>query len=338
MRNKNYEGKVCDAVIKAIEKRTGETRTRVRRPEVDGRGPPVDLRLKLGDQKYAIEHTLIEPFENQIKMEVIVREILDYFKDNISLPFPSPACYELQYPVDISLPDGKVKRNRALKGLTDWVCMNELVLRDKMMCWTGEPNDLYYSDHSVLGKPDGFESVFKLRRWPYAVPIRQQPGSLWLRAVYPEDMAPLRRKRLMRAFSKKCEKLQACKMDGVRTVLALESGDPALTSFEFRGDLLPEILAKYPNAPDEIILVETYSDFWHVYPLKHGDNHWPGKGMPELNQTYYDPNNSDIPKWLDTIPRHMREGLQLDQMYTPYEHGFTLESFKEDELEDLTQA
>ncbi len=60
----NYEGKVCDAAVKVIEKRTGRIRTQVRRPEVDRVGPQVDLRFKLGDQEYAIEHTLVEPFEN----------------------------------------------------------------------------------------------------------------------------------------------------------------------------------------------------------------------------------------------------------------------------------
>lgn len=319
MHNKNYEGKSCDAVVRAIEKRTHETRTRVRRPEVDGVGPPVDLRLKLGDQEYAIEHTLVEPFENQIKVEGIVKEILGYFKENISLPFQSPAYYELQYPVEISLPDGKVKRNRALKSLATWVCKNERLLRDKMHCWTGGPYDLNHSDHSVHGKPDGFKCVLKLRRWPYAVPIRQKPGSLFLRLIYPEDMESLTRKRLMRAFSRKCEKLQACRAEGARTVLVLESGDPALTHFEFRGDLLPGVLAEHPDAPDEIFLIQTYHDLWEVVPLKHNEGHWPDTGMPEFGPSYYDPNNSDIPKWLDTIPRHMREGLQLDQMHTPYE-------------------
>ena len=90
MRNKNYEGKACDAVVRAIEKRTGKIRTHLRRPEVDGVGPPVDLRLNIGAQEFAIEHTLIEPFENQIKMEVVtIREIFDYFRENLSLPFPS---------------------------------------------------------------------------------------------------------------------------------------------------------------------------------------------------------------------------------------------------------
>lgn len=338
MRDKNYEGKACDAVVRAIEKRTGKIRTHIRHPEVDRSGPPVDLRLKIGIQEYAIEHTRIEPFENQIKMEVTIREILDYFRENLSLPFPSPAYYELQYPIDVSLPDGAAKRNRALKSLADWVSRNERLLRDKIMCWPVGPYDLYYSDHSVRGKPEGFDCAFELRRWPQAAPIRQKPGSLWSRPIYPEDMKPLMRKRLMRAFSRKCEKLEACKIDGARTVLVLESGGPGLTHFKFRGDLLPGILAEHKNAPDEIFLVQTYHDLWEVVPLKHGNGHWPDTGMPELGGSYYDPNNSDIPKWLDSLPRPMREGLQLDRMHIPFEQGFAFESFEKDELKDLTQA
>ena len=53
----NNEGKVCDAVVRVLEKWTGSARTDVRHPEKDGVGPPVDLRLKLGAREYAIEHT-----------------------------------------------------------------------------------------------------------------------------------------------------------------------------------------------------------------------------------------------------------------------------------------
>ncbi len=58
--------------------------------------------------------------------------------------------------------------------------------------------------------------------------------------------------------------------------------------------------------------------------------------MPELSQSYYDPNNSDIPKWLNSIPQHMCEGLQLDRMYTPYLQGWTPAVFEKDKLVDLT--
>ncbi len=151
-------------------------------------------------------------------------------------------------------------------------------------------------------------------------------------------MEPLTRKRLARAFSKKCEKLQRCKEEGARTVLVLESTDAALAHFEFRGTLLREVLAQHSHAPDAIFLVESRLDFRkEVVPLKYGDSHWPDTGMPELGGFYYDPNNCDIPKWLNSLPRRIREVLQ-DQMYTPFEQGFSIESFGKDELNDLTQA
>ena len=40
----NNEGMACDAVIRHLEKWTGETRTEIRHPETDGVGPPVGIR------------------------------------------------------------------------------------------------------------------------------------------------------------------------------------------------------------------------------------------------------------------------------------------------------
>ena len=337
MHNKSNEGKACDAVVRLIEKRTGMSRTHIRFPEIDGNGPPVDLCLKLGAREYAIEHTLIEPFENQIKTEVIIKEIVDHFKENIPLPFPSSAYYELQYSIPISLPDGASKRTRALNGLAEWVCMNEKVLREKKRELPILPFGPYFADQSVRGKPDGFNCTFDLLRCPNAACIHEKAGSLWLRPVYPEDMMPLTRKRLMRAFSRKCKKLQDCKADGARTVLVLESRDAVLTHFQFRGELLPAVLAKHSNVPDEIFLVQTSSDPWQVTPLKYGGGYWPDTGMPELGQSYFDPDNSDIPKWLDTIPQHIRAECQLDRMDTPYLQGWVPGTFEKDELSDLAQ-
>ena len=71
------EGKACDAVVRLLEVQTGDARTDIRHPEKDGVGPPVDLRLRLGAQEYAIEHTRIEPFENQIKTGLVFKQIND---------------------------------------------------------------------------------------------------------------------------------------------------------------------------------------------------------------------------------------------------------------------
>ena len=74
----NNEGKACDAVVKSMERRTRKIRSEIRHPERDRVGPPVELCLKLSEQECAIEHTIIEPFENNIKTELTVVEIGQY--------------------------------------------------------------------------------------------------------------------------------------------------------------------------------------------------------------------------------------------------------------------
>ena len=76
----NNEGMACDAVIRHLEKWTGEMRDEIRHPEKEGVGPPVELRLQLGNQKYAIEHTRVESFDNQIKAGISIRELKKFIK------------------------------------------------------------------------------------------------------------------------------------------------------------------------------------------------------------------------------------------------------------------
>ena len=125
------EGKACDAVVRLLEKWTGETRLGIRHPEKDGVGPPVDLRLKLGGQKYAIEHTRIELFKNQIRTGVAFKQINDFIKDRVSGSLPGPAYYELQVPIGDCLPETREKRERALKDLVDWIRTNARCLHER---------------------------------------------------------------------------------------------------------------------------------------------------------------------------------------------------------------
>ena len=331
MNNPDNEGKVCDAVVRFIEKRTGAMRKQIRHPERDGVGPQVELRLKLDAQEYAIEHTQIESFENQIKTGVIINEILDYFKINLPVPFPSPAYYELQYPIDICFPTGKAKRERALNNLVEWICTNEKVFRERIRSRPMRPHIPWAADKSVCGMPAGFNCEFELLCWLDAARIRRKPGALWMRPIIPEDLKPLRSKRLMRAFSEKCPKLQRCKAEGARTVLVLESNDSALTHFEFRDNLLPQLLAKHTNAPDEIFLVATHTEFWWVWPIKFDDGHWPTVGMPELNQPIYE--EDKLPT--AGMPKRYRDALGLDELYKPHPKGWVPETFEKDKLNNL---
>ena len=151
----NNEGKVCDAVVRALEKWTRETRADVRRPETDGVGSPVDLRLKLGDQDYAIEHTRIESFENLIATYNVANQIIQHIRRNIPHPFPSLAYYELQFPLDVSLPKGKTRRDRALNDLVEWVRANEKILRGRNATRFLPVRNPYMANDSTRRRPSG---------------------------------------------------------------------------------------------------------------------------------------------------------------------------------------
>lgn len=334
------EGRVCDAVVRTLEKWKRVMRSNIRHPEKDGVGPPVDLRIKLADEEYAIEHTRIQCFENQLKTDVVLHRIMRHVSKNIPEPFPGVAYYELQFPTDVALPTGNARKAKALDCLVEWVRTNEKILRQRNAGRIPAAGYApYRASDSVQGTPDGFECKISLLHWPIAQLIRQRPGTLSYRFIRPDNVEDTLKDRLQQAFSRKCPKLQSCKEEGARTVLALEGVDPDVSHFKFRGELLPSLLAGCENPPDEIFLVETRFDHWWVWLLKRDDGHWPDIGMPELGGFYYDPEQSElpgIPEWLDTIPRNMRDALQHDRMYTPYLSGWVPGFFEKDELDDLT--
>ena len=62
------EGRACDAVIRVLERETGFPRNILERPDVEkaaNSGPSVELRLRLGDQRYALEHTMLLLYDNE---------------------------------------------------------------------------------------------------------------------------------------------------------------------------------------------------------------------------------------------------------------------------------
>ena len=115
------EGKACDAVVRHIEACTGDTRKSLRHPETDHEGPPVDLRLKVGAQEYAIEHTLLQMYPNMIKYVGAFNTIHKFVGKRISGPLPGAVHYELHVPIKVSFPRGKKHRERALHSLVEWI-------------------------------------------------------------------------------------------------------------------------------------------------------------------------------------------------------------------------
>src|SRR5262249_18251929 len=93
------EGKVLDALLYRLEKRDGIFRFDVTSPDREGHRFPVDLKCKVGDRLYAIEHTGIEPFENHIEGDVRAGQFFNPVKTALAGQLPLDSDFELHVPV-----------------------------------------------------------------------------------------------------------------------------------------------------------------------------------------------------------------------------------------------
>ena len=330
----NNEGKACDAVIRYLEKLSGQKRAEIRYPEIDNVGPPVDLRFKLGGCEYAIEHTRIESFEKQIQDDVAFKQIYEYIGKQISDSLPGPAYYELHVPTGLSLPEKRKKCKQTLDNLVDWIRTSACCMHEGNISQIDQTRSPVWAEDSIKGIPPGFECEMELMRWPDANLIRRKPGFITMRLICPEndDLKYLRMTRLRRAFSEKCPKLGHCKDEGARTVLILESVESVLTRFDHIGHHLPDLLTERTDAPDEIYLVETDKFGWWVYPIKRDGDHWPTVGMPAWGGTIYE--EDKLPTAF--LPAWYTKAFGLDKLYKPHPRGWVPATFDPEELEDLT--
>jgi len=67
-----HEGKACDAVLRRIEAREMAVRRDVIFPEREHHAGPVELICNIGAQKYAVQHTIIEPINKFFRVGIQV--------------------------------------------------------------------------------------------------------------------------------------------------------------------------------------------------------------------------------------------------------------------------
>ena len=331
----NNEGKACDAVVRHIEICTGKERSGIRLPEIDGVGPPVDLRLKVGNREYAIEHTLLQPREDRIRDSAAFRKINEFIRKEIREPLPGSVYYALHVPIHISIPKGKKNRDRAFANLAEWIRSTAQRLHERR--WQYPPSLVV--NNTIKKALDGFEDEFELLRWPDSAPAKQTPGLLGMRFMASDDFEDLLTIALSNRFAKKVPKLNQCKAQGARTVLVLESIDLPIGHDKIIGNNLPALLERHSGKPDEIYLVEPRKDGtrWWIWPVKRDGAHWPKVGMPENGRPYF--------------PLGQRPAEEMAQwhrqLYGPIEPyvGWRLlplewspAFFTEEQLDDLTQS
>jgi hypothetical protein len=262
------EGRVCDAIIRLLECRSRRKRRDLRTHADAGNGKNVEARFRLGSQEFAIEHTRINSFNNQVGVELLFNEFKAPIIARLSGGLPGPGYWKLCLPSNIG---HRIKRRgfaAAQEALIKWLPMAAKQLLSE---------DASGKLPVCSGKPPGLDFRVTLMHESNVTGIAEQDGLLLVMSEGPITIEEKRREELAVALACKCPKLQRCKSEGAISVLALETND--WTTFHYV--LAPElwtVLAARQDAPDEVYLVDTTADaVWAVMPLKRGVRNLAGR-------------------------------------------------------------
>lgn len=272
MPRRDYQGECCDAVVRVLERSNRAERANIELPETTGVGPPVELRLTLGTQLYAIEHTEIEAFGKQIQTAEQFASFIDPVTEELSGSLPGPAIYELIFPIDARLQVRPKEVRQISSNFIEWIKTQAEAMNNNNPDRPTKDMSPQGISETIEDTPPGFPYSVTFRRKSHWSISSDYDGVLLVSRNAPRDVSDQRKGRIQEALRRKCPKLYECKKDGARTVLVMEDRDISLTNYAIVGEALIEVLPSTRNPPDEIFLVETSLERWTVRQLKYDDS------------------------------------------------------------------
>ena len=118
---RSNEGMACDAVLRFIEAREGQKRRDLTFPEKMHEDGPVELVCFVGEQRFAFEHTRIEPFPGHIQLEAEAKRHFEPIADMLVGQLSAEERFELQVPVGILLGKNDREVRPIQEALVRWV-------------------------------------------------------------------------------------------------------------------------------------------------------------------------------------------------------------------------
>ncbi len=248
------EGKAVDAVIRLIEARQGCRRAddgwSPDDSDIDDPRRRVEYVITIGDRLFAIEHTGIEPFPDQVKMGLDNKALFAPILQRFDLR-SDQEYWGLHFPVEASV---GLKRKRIPKVQAAMIAWIEANADHVPVVWYGD-------------KPGNQPLGVEIPEIPFRFSLHREKfpgfsalgGRIWLHTYVAGDLEAARQDRLRAACEKKFPKLANWKRDvGAHTVLVLEDNDISLTNHQKVTDALEQAEAGMADPPDEVFLVSTY--------------------------------------------------------------------------------
>jgi hypothetical protein len=253
------EGKCCDAVLRVIEARDEQARGGVRVDRANDRG--VEVECTIGKVRYAIEHTVIEPYPGKILDDKILVKVLDPVVAELRRAPGLPAGAHF----NLSMDAGALAEYRG----------DHRELSTRILQWatraihTVPTPDRFGGTTRIDGEVGNPPIAIGIVRWGL-IPQGQTTRIDYFRAP-PYFLEKERLDRIRQACEKKLPKLLSYARNRKRTVLVLENGDSALTNISTVANALATCLKDFPldYEPNEVYQVDTSGKGpWIVFPLR----------------------------------------------------------------------
>ena len=245
----------------------------------------MEYRFDLGDTHYALEHTFIEPFEDEVRSGTHFSEFLKPILVELEYAMPEPGFYQATFPLDPSAGMKPRERAEAQRKCIVWLRETATTLHDQKP-ELGQ-HDIYGHDTHVREKPDGVPFEIHLKREIFRDMPEKAKGRLIVARFAPTGYEDRRVDRIRRAFDAKCPKLARCQAEGARTMLALEANDVSLTNHALVGDAVEQVLAVRSDAPAEVFYIDTTIETsWTVWSLCRDGVMWPDEDTRQRYQEF----------------------------------------------------
>lgn len=259
------EQQICKAVMSLVAHRRGERIIRAQPvdPVVRDR-PAVEWVFDTPTANFALEHTRIESFSNQISEAKLFSQLLGPLEAELAGKLPGAFFLIANVGVAKAPPREHADIRRAL---AEWVLAKGAEL---------EPEEKSGPDGKcdLTEKPTGVPFEVTLHR------DADYDSRLFIIQNLPGDREALQRDRIRTALARKCPKLlQASRDGGVSTILILESDDVALANRRAIANATIAELSVRDDTPDIVIWARTSTNPWKAWFLKEGAKTHPNVSM-----------------------------------------------------------
>jgi hypothetical protein len=239
------EGRCCDAVLRILEAEHGERRRDVVRDTPSQ--PGIEVSCYIGNQHYAIEHTLIEPFPENQRDDILFGRVFDPAFETAIADLLKPG---LVYTITVNV-----------YAFYDFTGKRLAAVRAALLAWARgavphlpePPREHGPTEVRIhAGPPEAPVRVTLACHYSTALGGRLLPGRF-----APQDLESLRQTRLLKALQDKGPKLHAASAGNTRTILIVENHDFAITNEGLVSEAFDQLSAQVQHPPSDIYLVDT---------------------------------------------------------------------------------